>query len=144
MLSHPSFSQQQLLEQQVDRHPQAQHYPDDFGYLSSSLPLPSQQQQQHHHHIQTPTFTSDFLTDSYDPHLFDDICVMEPTTTSSSLPLDEHDIWFQYPSSSQTEEEEGEGMSNANMDPSLFYRHPEGMPTIDEVTVSTNTSVSVF
>ncbi|KAI8332567.1 hypothetical protein BC941DRAFT_455428 [Chlamydoabsidia padenii] len=137
MLSHPPFSQQPQLDQQLDHHHQEpQHYHDDYDYLSSSLPLPSQQQQR----LPPSSFATDFITDAYDPHLFDDVCI--PEFTSSSLPLDEHDDWFRFPSSTHMNEENLD-MKLINIDgpPNYQQNHSEGMPTIDEIPVPTNTSM---
>ncbi|CAO3596927.1 unnamed protein product [Absidia cylindrospora] len=113
MLSHPPYSQQQ---------PQQQQSQDDFGYLSSSLPLP-EHQRSHHQHQQLPS--AGLLTSSYDPHLFDDICFLDPAdSSSSSLPLNEHEDWFPFSGH--------DDMNGMNMDPSFYH---QSMPTIDEVAM---------
>ncbi|ORZ19597.1 hypothetical protein BCR42DRAFT_410081 [Absidia repens] len=113
MLSHPPYSQQQ---------PQQQQSQDDFSYLSSSLPLP-EHQHNHHEHQQVPS--AGLLTSSYDPHLFDDMCFLDPIeSSSSSLPLNDREDWFPFSGH--------DDMNSMNMDPSFYH---QSMPTIDEVAM---------
>lgn len=76
------------------------------------------------------------LTSSFDPGFLDDLAFLDARDPlSSSLPLTDHGGWFPFSS------EPFDGLTGMNFDDSSFC-HSNLMPTINELNVSSSTSVS--
>ncbi|SAM03768.1 hypothetical protein [Absidia glauca] len=113
--------------------------------LSYPYSFPQHHQQQQQDYSSSPpqsgpagqvASSTGLLTSSFDPGFLDDLAFLDARDPlSSSLPLNDHGGWFPFSA------EPFDGLTGMNFDDPSFC-HSSVMPTINELNVSSSTSVS--